>query len=186
MDTQRLFRSMTTLVALGALVSMGAVGCGSDNTQAPTVVEEEQDLVPPITPLGVSVVRADTDGVSVKWTPNTEPDLAGYHVYVYHPSPATDEDYDLASGTEPLSSSRFHYECDGVASQLWVRVTAVDVNGNESPLSPRVEVALNTDSDESVDGDPNTGDRPGLDPTPSPGGSPGGPGHNDSEQDGSK
>lgn len=182
MDTQRfsLTRSLGTAAAFALLI--GAVGCGSDSTTAPIDIVEEQDQVPPISPTGVQVAKVDDGSFSMKWDANSEADLAGYRVYVYHPTALQSETYELVSGDDLVAKPRFVYHAQGSETVVWTRVTAVDVHQNESPLSSRVEVSLVGSQNEILDEDPNGNDRPGIGPTPGlPLPSPG-PGHNDSEQ----
>lgn len=118
-----------TLLA-GAIVFSG---CGSDKS---TQVPLPSDDAPPLAPTGLTA-QVDNSLIAVlSWAPNTEPDLAGYRVYIYDPDPRRIGSYVLQNPDEPLSQTRwtFPIQYDQV---LWVRITAVDAAGNESsPYGP--------------------------------------------------
>lgn len=95
------------------------------------------DTAPPASPAGLAGGVED-GGVRLRWNPNTEPDLAGYHVYRAPASggPFTRLDAalltaaDFTDGSAPDSAS------------LWYAVSAVDATGNESARSGAVRVWL--------------------------------------------
>lgn len=93
------------------------------------------DLTAPSPPQGISTSTGD-NFIEIFWVHNTEPDLAGYHVYV---SSSLDGNYTF------LTSTRNPYFMDNGArngSTYYYSLTAYDVAGNES--SPSHEVAYDT------------------------------------------
>ncbi len=103
-------------------------GCGSDKS---TQVSIPADDAPPFAPTGLSWEVDDDGFAEVTWELNTEPDLAGYRVYVYDPDPRRQGAYVLQNPYELLTEER--WSCRIQYDQiLWVRVTAVDAAGNES------------------------------------------------------
>ena len=95
------------------------------------------DTSPPATPSGVTVAT-DPGGVRVHWTANSEPDLAGYHVYraVAAAGPFTRIDATTVPTNDYLDAT----PPDSAA--LWYQVTAVDNAANESAHSAAVRVWL--------------------------------------------
>jgi hypothetical protein len=103
-------------------------GCGSDKS---TQVSIPRDDAPPLAPTGLTW-QVDNNGIAVlTWNLNTEPDLAGYRLYVYNPNPRREASYVLQNQDALLTEER--WTCPIQYDQvLWVRVTAVDAAGNES------------------------------------------------------
>ncbi len=71
-NNQKYFYSVQTLTEYKNELAEG--GVSKEEATAPI------DLTPPVSPTGVTAVRADT-GIKVFWDRNTAPDLAGYRVY---------------------------------------------------------------------------------------------------------
>ena len=95
------------------------------------------DTAPPAAPSGLVAAREGND-VRVRWSPNSEPDVAGYMVYRAEtpssgPSRITGT---LISGTEFLDTSV------PPAERVWYEISAVDESGNESPHSSTFAVTL--------------------------------------------
>lgn len=100
-------------------------------------VDRLLDTAPPAAPTGVAG-NTQSGGVRVQWSPNTEADLAGYHVYR---APASSGPWTRLDGTM-LTSLEY---VDGSApdsASLWYAVTAVDASDNESARSGAVQVWL--------------------------------------------
>ena len=101
-----------------------------------------KDIFPPATPQGLEgvAVPAQNGGpatIELTWLINTEADLAGYNVY-------RSEQEDLPArklNTEVLSAPTFH-DMSVVPGTYFYRVGALDTSGNESALSPAVEVQV--------------------------------------------
>ena len=115
------------------------VGCGDDD---PTAI----DTVPPIAPV---LTGANDDGghVAVWWEQNTEPDLAGYNLYLEQ-----DGTTRLVNNSPLVEAYATIQIADG--SPAHVYVTAVDWSGNESsPSATRRAVSFDTPDDgETEDG----------------------------------
>jgi hypothetical protein len=106
-------------------------GCGTDkNPQAPIL----SDDAPPLAPTDLAwQVEGNSGVVVLTWAPNTEPDLAGYRVYLFEPDPRRDGAYVLQNPDQLLTEEQWTtpIQYDQV---LWVRLTAVDAAGNESSV----------------------------------------------------
>ena len=94
----------------------------------PVVVETFTDQVP-APPQGVEAVAIDP-GVSMDWQPNTEPNLAGYHVYRQRGGGRWRR---LTSN--PISDNHYYFD-RGRVGQVYA-VSAVNVYGTESEKSVR-------------------------------------------------
>jgi chitodextrinase len=95
------------------------------------------DTAPPAAPSGLVAAR-EGDNVRVRWSGNSEPDVAGYIVYRAEtqgggPSRITST---LVTGTEFLDNSV------PATDRVWYEVSAVDESGNESPRSSTFAVTL--------------------------------------------
>jgi len=95
------------------------------------------DTAPPAAPSGLVAAREGND-VRVRWSPNSEPDVAGYIVYRAEtsgggPSRITAT---LVSGTEYLDQNVPDTD------RVWYEVSAVDESGNESAHSSTFAVTL--------------------------------------------
>jgi len=99
-------------------------GCDDDTVSV-------RDVVPPAPPRGVYTVTGDQD-VWVYWLDNTEPDVAGYRVYVA-PCPRGSDCAYQPVGSTTGTSFRVSGLLNGVTR--YFGVTAYDRHGNESELS---------------------------------------------------
>jgi len=91
------------------------------------------DTTPPAVPQGLKSTPGDSK-VDLKWTANTEPDLAGYNVYESLSPGGT-----FAKLNTSLLTSVSYTQTNlvnGVA--YWYQITAVDTSGNESGFSSLV------------------------------------------------
>jgi len=96
------------------------------------------DAAPPATPTGLAA-SVDAGGVHLHWNPNSEPDLAGYHVYRALSAGGA---WARLDGTTLVASSYVDAAPPDSAS-LWYQVTAVDQTGNESGATAALHVWLN-------------------------------------------
>ncbi len=110
------------------------IGCYIDADDDRDLVDVDDD--PPAIPRGVRTITGD-EYVIIEWYPNGENDLKGYKVW----RGEDDINFDLiaeiiSSGTE--ENDREQYKDTDVrnGSTYFYAVTAFDVNGNESELSP--------------------------------------------------
>jgi hypothetical protein len=102
-----------------------------------------KDVFPPAAPTGLAAVpgwdEAGADRgprVDLSWSPNQEPDVAGYQVFRVENGAAEQ----LISGAQPMVASAFvdHGVKAGAKYRYWI--VAVDESGNVSPASESVEV----------------------------------------------
>ncbi len=91
------------------------------------------DTTAPAVPGGVSAT-ANANAIAVDWANNSEPDLAGYHVYR-----STNAGGTFTKITSTLLTDSAFSDTTATAGQaLSYRVTAVDTSGNESAASATV------------------------------------------------
>jgi len=124
------FVSLYALLLVPALLF---VGCGDDEPTA-------MDTVPPLAPV-LNGANEDAGLVAVWWEENTEPDLAGYYLYLEQ-----DGTTRLVNAA-PLTNAYATIEvADGSLAHVYV--TAVDWSGNESsPSATRRAVSFDTPDD---------------------------------------
>jgi hypothetical protein len=98
------------------------------------------DTAPPATPTGLAAAK-EASGVRVHWTPNAEPDLAGYHVYraMSAGGAFTRMDGSLLVSPEFLDAAAPD------SASLWYAVSAVDASNNESARSAAFRVWLHAE-----------------------------------------
>ncbi len=145
-----------TLLALGLIAAFSVTGCGSDSQGEP-VSPLPPDEAPPLAPVGMHVTLQMTGKFVLAWSPNTEPDLAGYRVYLYDPDPARDTAFVLVSGAGLVHSTKLTIGAES-GHDYTFRITAVDTSDNESGMS---EAFTYTFSPNSTDAPNNQGDDDG-------------------------
>jgi len=96
------------------------------------------DTTPPAAPTGLTATPGKRK-ITLNWTANAEPDLAGYNVYRSSTSGGT---YTLLNGSLVTGTS---YVNSGLTSgATWFyRITAVDTSSNESAVSATVSATAN-------------------------------------------
>jgi hypothetical protein len=109
---------------------------------SPAVVTP-RDIFPPATPAGLeaAIIPATPGGpahVELSWAISSEGDLAGYHVYRSDREDTPGERLNL----EVLPSPTFRDISVVSGRRYFYRVSAVDRAGNESPLSPTVQIEV--------------------------------------------
>jgi hypothetical protein len=107
-----------------------------------TVTVAAHDIFPPATPTGLQAVFSGPGQkvfIDLVWTPNSEPDLAGYNVYRHE------------AGTQPVKinkevvSSPAYRDTDVSAGHEYTySVSAIDVPGNESSRSEEASESVPT------------------------------------------
>jgi hypothetical protein len=99
------------------------------------------DTAPPAAPGGITAAREGTIDARVRWSANSEPDLAGYTVYRSFDAggPWTAVTTGLTTATEFLDTS-----VPDNTEAAWYRVTASDLSGNESAPSAAQSVSFGT------------------------------------------
>ncbi len=96
------------------------------------------DTAPPATPTGVSATVEPVRNVHLRWAANSEPDLAGYHVYRSLTASGTL----TRLTTSSVATNDFVDSSAPDSASLWYAVSAVDATGNESARSARFRVYL--------------------------------------------
>jgi fibronectin type 3 domain-containing protein len=93
-----------------------------------------RDVFPPAAPAGLTGLYT-SNAVELLWSPNTEPDLAGYNIYR---GGAGEQPAKLNSALLP--SPLYHDTSIAAGRRYTYHVTAVDLKGNESAPSQDVSV----------------------------------------------
>jgi hypothetical protein len=110
------------------------------------VTVEVKDIFPPAVPSDVVAV-ADAEGhaIDLSWTPDTEPDLAGYVVYrrtLAGPGDSTTPPERISSAGAPVPLPAFHDSGVVPGQRYAYSVAAVDARGNASERSAEAEESL--------------------------------------------
>ena len=101
-------------------------------------VQHLLDTAPPATPGGLAGTVEPVRDVRLRWTANSEPDLAGYHVY--RALSAGGSQTRLTSS--PAATNQFLDNATPDSVSVWYAVSAVDATGNESARSALQRVYL--------------------------------------------
>jgi hypothetical protein len=96
------------------------------------------DTAPPATPAGLGASVESGPSVRVHWAANSEPDLAGYHVYR---SLAPSALFTRLT-TAPVTTNEYVDTTMPDTVSVWYAVSAVDATGNESARSAAYRVYL--------------------------------------------
>ncbi len=106
----------------------------SESEASESVTITPKDTFPPTVPSHLSAI-AGTRSVELSWDRDTEPDLAGYHLF----RGASDGSLQPIGGNLPSAN----YSDRAVPSGRYrYAVSAFDLLGNESPRSPSIEVIV--------------------------------------------
>jgi hypothetical protein len=109
--------------------------------QSSPVTIETRDTFPPAVPRDLAVVADDpSKAIDLSWSPDSEPDLAGY--VVYRRDAAGNAEPRRVSGPNPLPEPAFHDTQVQSGGRYAYSVSAVDQSGNESTRSPESEETL--------------------------------------------
>ena len=95
-----------------------------------------KDVFAPAVPAGLTGLYT-SGAVELIWTPNLESDLAGYKVYRRE---AAQQPVRLNS--KLVGSALYRDATATPGRHYFYQITAEDMNGNESPPSPEVEVDI--------------------------------------------
>ena len=101
-------------------------------------VQRLLDTAPPATPGGLSGTVEPVRDVRLRWTANSEPDLAGYHVY----RALTAGGSQTRLTSSPAATNQFLDSTTPDSVSVWYAVSAVDATGNESARSSAQRVYL--------------------------------------------
>src|SRR5262249_56483341 len=93
---------------------------------------------PPAGPTGTTAALEGAARVHVRWSPNAEPDLAGYQVYRAFTSGGP---YARLTGSLLVANDFVDASAPDTLA-LWYAVTAVDASGNESARGSAVRLFL--------------------------------------------
>ena len=123
---------MKRMVIAGlAITSLMVAGCSEDVTNP----NQPVDTVLPLAPIMIGAIA--TDGIiTAQWETNTEPDLAGYRVYMQTPTGAVSVTNSLIQHNYVVFDSNL----DG--GSVTIYATAIDYSGNESNGSQDLSVDL--------------------------------------------
>lgn len=115
-----------------ALAAEGAQTAESEDSAAVEIVP--RDTFPPAVPAGLTGLYT-SGAIELIWSPNLEPDLAGYNVYRREEGAGQ-----VKLNPELLHSPVYRDAAVTPGHRYAYRVTAVDRSGNESPPSAEAEV----------------------------------------------
>jgi hypothetical protein len=105
-----------------------------EGDDSPVATIFAHDSFPPAAPSGVQAVYTAVSGqpsfIDITWTPNTEPDLAGYNVYRHAGGGPP-----VKINTELVKTPRFADPGVQAGVKYFYSVSAVDLRGNESGRS---------------------------------------------------
>lgn len=125
------------LVAFATMAMLS--GCG--DTANPLAAGSALDTTPPPAPASVTVSHDEMGRPLLTWDASAAPDVVGYQVYVYSPSPERDNAYVLADDPDNSDNT---YRLPSVASTTEgvYRVRAVDAAGNMSAFSSPATILI--------------------------------------------
>ena len=98
------------------------------------------DIFPPVVPSGLQAVFSgitQQPSIDLTWTPNTDPDLAGYNVYRH-----TANEAPVKINGDLVKTPSFHDTGVKAGTKYFYSVSAVDLRGNESGKSVETSEAV--------------------------------------------
>jgi hypothetical protein len=121
-------------ISRASTVSLGGKSVTVEGPASQEIVVDTKDVFPPRPPSGLTGVAVTEEGViDLSWTPNTEPDLAGYAIYRSEAGQGPQR----ISGPKPLDSPAYRDLTARPGREYTYFVTAIDRDSNES--APSVE-----------------------------------------------
>ena len=114
-----------------------------EGDDSPVVPVFANDIFPPEAPSGLQAVFSGVTqqpAIDLTWTPNTEPDLAGYNVYRHSANEAP-----VKINAELIKTPLFHDTGVKAGMKYFYSVSAVDLRGNESGKSAETSEAVPAD-----------------------------------------
>ncbi len=103
-----------------------------EGDDSPVVPVFADDVFPPAAPAALQAVFSETEQpvIDLTWTPNTEPDLAGYNVYRH-----VAEEQPVKINSDLVKTSAFQDKRVQRGTKYFYSISAVDLRGNESGKS---------------------------------------------------
>ncbi len=134
-------RSYRYTVQLVDQVNMDGRVLEISGSPAETRVVNARDVFPPAVPADLAAVaNGDSGTIDLSWTPDADPDTAGY--FVYRRPAGTAELPPRVSGPASLAAPDWSDRSVRKGVRYLYSVSAVDASGNESARSPEVGEAL--------------------------------------------
>lgn len=118
------------LAGIAALAMLS--GCG--NSAAPTGLDSGLDTTPPPAPLHVTRSHDAQGRPTLAWDASAAPDVVGYDVYIYSPSPDRDSAWLLVTDSDSADNSYLLPTATSTETVTY-RVRAIDGAGNKSAYS---------------------------------------------------
>ena len=106
-----------------------------------SIITAQTDTIPPATPLGVQAFGYEKH-IDVEWFDNSEPDLAGYKIYIRN-----GQSFNLFANVG-RERSFYSINMNLIGVSFYFKVSAYDSSGNESLLSDSVYAITHTMTDE--------------------------------------
>ncbi len=113
------------------LMSMDYSGINYDYNDNVYLIQNIKPLSPPSTPAGLTATSGGA-GILLKWTANTEANLAGYNIYR---AGAAAGPFTKINTSGLISQADFNDAFAPIGSASFYQVSAVDLSGNESAKS---------------------------------------------------
>lgn len=119
-------------------ITISAVGKSGQERISMPVLVQPVDSIPPKPPMGLTA-KVDTSGhVELRWTPNTEDDLAGYRVF--RGNQANEEFSQITVHPVTVNEYSDFVNLKSLNEQVFYRVVAVDHRHNQSDFSDVLRV----------------------------------------------
>jgi len=130
------------IAVLSLFVAFGLfAGCGKSSSVTSPAPQEASlpDLVAPQAPAVYDSPRITSGSTVLRWNTSEDPDVAGYNVYMYDPTPTRNGSY-VKLNTALVTTT--HYRVNGLVpgQRYYYRITAKDSAGNESTYSEPILV----------------------------------------------
>jgi hypothetical protein len=128
-------RTYRYTVQLVARVTLSGHPVEVKSVPSTPVTIDARDIFPPAVPAGLQAVSdAEGNAIDLSWTPDSDPDIAGYFVY-RRPADGSGPPVKV-SGTAPVVDSAWRDTAADAGMSYGYSVSAVDTSGNESARSP--------------------------------------------------
>ncbi len=126
-------------VSRTATVALAGKSVEVEGPASPEIAVDTRDVFPPRPPSDLAAVSVPEEGaIDLSWSPNTEPDLAGYAAYRSENGAPSQR----ISGAKPLDTPAFRDQTAQAGHEYAYTVTALDRDGNESAHSTEAKEAL--------------------------------------------